>query len=52
MFNDLLSSIKEINRLISKAMPNIYYREKLTVSSFRLLASFSGDPTHANIIGF
>ena len=35
MFNDLLSSIKEINRLISKAMPNIYYKEKLTVSSFR-----------------
>ena len=35
MLNDLLSSIKEINRLISKAMSNIYYWEKLTFSNFR-----------------
>ena len=29
------SSIKEIDRLISKGMPNIYYWEKLTVSKLR-----------------
>ena len=29
------SSIEEINRFISKGMPNIYYQEKLTFSKLR-----------------
>ena len=34
-FNGCSSSIKEINRLIWKGMPNIYYWEKLTFSKLR-----------------
>ena len=32
---DIFSSIKEINRLKSKGMSGIYYREKLTFSKLR-----------------
>ena len=49
----LFNSVKEINRLLSKGMSNIYLKVTIeTFSKLQFSVGFWGDPTYTDIIEF